>query len=86
MAVVSGGMAAGFEVMTSPSTVVSALLPAATSDELMAWLKAFDKPPRRTFVTHGEPAVADALRLRIKDELGWEAHVPEHLETVELEH
>jgi metallo-beta-lactamase family protein len=57
----------------------------ADCEELMAWLKAFEKPPRRTFVTHGEPAAADALRLRIQDELGWDAHVPEHLEKVELE-
>lgn len=57
----------------------------ADSGELMAWLKGFEKPPRRTFVTHGEPAAADALRLRIQDELGWDSHVPEHLETVALE-
>ena len=56
----------------------------ADASELMAWLKAVEKPPRRTFVTHGEPPAADALRLRIQDELGWDAHVPEHLETVEL--
>lgn len=57
----------------------------ADSGELMAWLKGFEKPPRKTFVTHGEPAAADALRLRIQDELGWDSHVPEHLETVALE-
>lgn len=56
----------------------------ADADEIMVWLKGFEKPPRRTFVTHGEPMAADALRLRIQDELGWNAHVPEHLETVEL--
>lgn len=56
----------------------------ADADETMAWLKAIPKPPRRTFVTHGEPAAADALRRRIQDELGWDVHVPEHLETVEL--
>lgn len=56
----------------------------ADADELMAWLKAFEKAPRRTFVTHGEPAAADALRLRIQDELGWDAEVPEYLEEVEL--
>jgi metallo-beta-lactamase family protein len=27
---------------------------------------------------NGEPGAADTLRLRIKDELGWTAHVPEH--------
>ena len=56
----------------------------ADVDEIMQWLKGFEKPPRRTFVTHGEPAAADALRLRIQDELGWDAHVPDHLEKVDL--
>jgi metallo-beta-lactamase family protein len=56
----------------------------ADADEIMAWLKGFEKPPRRTFVTHGEPPAADALRLRIQDELGWDVHVPEHLEKAEL--
>lgn len=56
----------------------------ADADEIVAWLKAFEKAPRCTFVTHGEPAAADALRLRIQDELGWEAGVPEYMEEVEL--
>jgi metallo-beta-lactamase family protein len=56
----------------------------ADADELMAWLQTFEKPPRCTYVTHGEPLAADALRMRIKDELGWDVHVPEHLETAEL--
>jgi len=56
----------------------------ADSDELMAWLRNFEKPPRCTYVTHGEPSASDALRMRIKDELGWDVHVPEHLETAEL--
>ena len=56
----------------------------ADADEIMGWLKAFEKPPRRTFVTHGEPVAADALRRRIQDELGWDVHVPEHLEAAEL--
>lgn len=56
----------------------------ADANELMAWLRAFEKPPRCTFITHGEPAASDALRMRIKDELGWQVQVPDHLETVEL--
>jgi hypothetical protein len=44
----------------------------------------FKSPPRRTFVTHGEPAAADALRHRIEEELGWPVMVPEHAESVEL--
>ncbi|MBP6013434.1 MAG: MBL fold metallo-hydrolase [Alphaproteobacteria bacterium] len=56
----------------------------ADVDEIMQWLKGFETPPRQTFVTHGEPPAADALRLRVQDELGWDVHVPEHLEKVEL--
>ncbi len=56
----------------------------ADASELVDWLRNFEKPPRCTFVTHGEPAASDALRMRIKDELGWEVHVPEHLEKIEL--
>jgi metallo-beta-lactamase family protein len=54
----------------------------ADADELMQWLRGFDKPPRQTFVVHGEPQASDALRLRIADELGWKVSVPEHLASV----
>ncbi|WP_435203533.1 MBL fold metallo-hydrolase RNA specificity domain-containing protein [Qipengyuania sp. 902] len=53
----------------------------ADADELLAWMgKA--KPPQMTYVTHGEPDAADALRFRIEHELGWDVRVPEHLERV----
>lgn len=51
----------------------------ADADGLLAWLRGFDSKPRQAFVVHGEPEAADALRMRIKDELGWSVHVPEHL-------
>jgi metallo-beta-lactamase family protein len=57
----------------------------ADADETIAWLRTAASPPRRTFVTHGEPAAADALRFRIQDELGWSVTVPEHGETVALD-
>jgi metallo-beta-lactamase family protein len=47
--------------------------------EILDWLRHFERPPRRTFITHGEPAAADALRIRIADELAWPVTVPEHL-------
>ncbi|MEQ1518302.1 MAG: MBL fold metallo-hydrolase [Usitatibacteraceae bacterium] len=56
----------------------------ADADEIMAWLRGFDHAPRRVFVTHGEPDAADALRKRIQDELHWNAHAPEHMETINL--
>lgn len=57
----------------------------ADAQEILAWLGGFAVPPRRTFVTHGEPAAADALRQRIGEQLHWNSEVPEYLETVALE-
>jgi metallo-beta-lactamase family protein len=51
----------------------------------MAWLRGFKTPPRRTFVTHGEPVAADALRHRIEEELGWNCRVPDYLEQDRLD-
>lgn len=46
--------------------------------EIIAWLRQSAVRPRRVFVTHGEPAAADALRRRLHDQLGWDAVVPDH--------
>jgi metallo-beta-lactamase family protein len=56
----------------------------ADADEIMAWLRQFRSPPRRTFLTHGEPSAADALRHRIEEELGWSCRVPEYREVARL--
>lgn len=53
--------------------------------EILTWLGHFQTPPRRTFITHGEPAAADALRRRIDEALHWQAQVPDYLETIGLE-
>jgi metallo-beta-lactamase family protein len=57
----------------------------ADSEELLRWLGNFRRPPRMTFVTHGEPTASDVLRRRIQDELGWPATAPEHLERAALQ-
>ncbi len=56
----------------------------ADSDELMAWMRGLHAAPRQTYVVHGEPDAADALRVRVHDELGWSVRVPQHGETVEV--
>lgn len=48
----------------------------ADSDEIMSWLGHFRRPPKTTFITHGEPDAADALRKRIEEELKWNCVVP----------
>lgn len=52
--------------------------------EILSWLCRCQRPPRLTFVTHGEPEATDALRFRIEHELGWERRVPEYREMVNL--
>lgn len=57
----------------------------ADQGELLKWLGACARPPREVFITHGEPVSSDALRLRVKDELGYQARAVEHGEQVVLE-
>ena len=56
----------------------------ADADEIMQWLRGFKRPPRHTYVVHGEPNASDVLRRRISLELGWSVSVPEYRDSVEL--
>lgn len=57
----------------------------ADRDEILSWLSHFKAPPRLTFVTHGEPTSADALRLAIAERFGWAVCVPEHFDRYDIE-
>ena len=52
--------------------------------EILDWLRHFKEAPRRVFVTHGEPAAADAMRLHLRQTFGWHAEVPEYEDEVSL--
>jgi metallo-beta-lactamase family protein len=54
------------------------------ADEVLDWLDAAPSAPRTTYVTHGEPHASDALRVRIKHELGWDVRVPDQSERVPI--
>ncbi len=56
----------------------------ADCGEILKWLSGFHKAPKQTFITHGEPAASEALRVKIKDELKWNCRVPDYLEKVSL--
>ena len=56
----------------------------AGQSELLRWLTALPAPPKRTFLTHGEPAAAQALQSLIQQKLRWNAAVARHLDTVDL--
>jgi len=57
----------------------------ADRSQLLAWLRGVPGTPARIFVTHGEPAAADALRQYIRREFDAEVVVPEQGEQVVLE-
>jgi len=57
----------------------------ADANEIMRWLSGFVRPPRRTFLVHGEPAALNALSSRIAVERGWPVHIPAHGEQFDLE-
>jgi metallo-beta-lactamase family protein len=57
----------------------------ADADEIMRWLSGFTRPPRRTFLVHGEPAALAALAARIGAERRWPVLIPAHEQRVELQ-
>jgi metallo-beta-lactamase family protein len=56
----------------------------ADADGIQRWLDGFQRPPRATFIVHGEPQPAQALRAAIAARRRWPARVPVDGETVTL--
>ncbi len=56
----------------------------ADQHELLRWLSGFKSAPRECFVVHGEAESADRFRLKVTEQFGWKARVPEHRERVAL--
>lgn len=52
--------------------------------EIGQWLATAKQAPKRTFLTHGEPAASDALRRYLRDQLGWNFEIPEEGEEIPL--
>jgi metallo-beta-lactamase family protein len=52
--------------------------------EVVRWLEGMPSPPRRVFVTHGEPDAAAAMASRIRERFGWQIEVPHYGERFEL--
>src|SRR5262249_25720741 len=52
--------------------------------EILRWMKGFQSPPKQTLLVHGEPPALEGLRARVAA-TGWSVHVPDYLETVQLD-
>ena len=58
----------------------------ADRDEILRWLSGCRRPPRQTYVVHGEPQAAQGLADALQTRLRWEARVARDGETVPLVH
>lgn len=74
----------GYVPIRAEVTVIENFSAHADCAEIVAWLRHFRRAPHETFITHGEPAAADALRRRLAEQLGWRARVPDYLESPAL--
>jgi metallo-beta-lactamase family protein len=57
----------------------------ADKEELLEWLSALKKPPKKLFIVHGEAESAQHFADYIKEKTGWSASVPAYKEEVILE-
>ena len=57
----------------------------ADSQEIVRWLRGFARPPKRTFIVHGEPPAMQALQALVTRELGWQTRAPAWNEKVDLQ-
>jgi metallo-beta-lactamase family protein len=56
----------------------------ADQSEILRWLGTFKKPPRMTYVVHGEPPAANGLAEAIREKLKWKVEVAKHQQIVAL--
>ncbi len=56
----------------------------ADREELYFWLDHFEKPPKKTFVVHGEEKSAIGFAINIKEKYGWNTEAPGYLDSAEL--
>ena len=56
----------------------------ADRGEIIRWLRTLPKQPGRLCLVHGELPQMLALQARVKEQLGWDAMMPEHGERIEI--
>jgi metallo-beta-lactamase family protein len=56
----------------------------AGRSELLRWIGGLPEAPRQTFLVHGEPSAAEALRTSLAAKAGWRVKVAKYQEEIEL--
>ncbi|HYL09500.1 MAG TPA: MBL fold metallo-hydrolase [Candidatus Acidoferrales bacterium] len=54
----------------------------AGKSELLRWLAGLQAPPKQTFLVHGEPTAATALKTAIEAQMKWNVSVAQYLDSV----
>ena len=57
----------------------------ADQQELIEWVEGITEPPEKVFLIHGEPQALDMMRVKLRDEKGWSAEIPELFEIQEVD-
>jgi metallo-beta-lactamase family protein len=52
--------------------------------DLIDWLSTAARPPKRTFLVHGEPKSLAEMEEAVRDRLGWPTEIPDYMSSVEL--
>jgi len=53
--------------------------------ELFEWISSLKSPPRRVFVTHGEPDSAENFAIFLRGKTGWDTEVPAYQDSATLD-
>jgi metallo-beta-lactamase family protein len=56
----------------------------AGKSELLRWMGGLQNAPKKMWLTHGEPAAAQALQGAAKAKFSWDVAVARYLDSVEL--
>lgn len=56
----------------------------ADQAELLTWMGSIKNVPEKVFLVHGERSAMDVYRERIHEKFGWNCHIPEMYEVVEI--
>ncbi len=65
-------------------TSITNLSAHADHEEIVTWLKGFKRPPKKVFITHGEPEAASSLKSKIEKQFYWNCSIPKYLDEEEL--
>lgn len=57
----------------------------ADYEEIISWLRKFQRKPKNTLLVHGEPEALAGLKEQIERRLGWTVTIPSHRQCFELD-